>query len=107
MGFNGIRDPGCAALALHAVAGNHALKTLYLSGNNIKYKGAMAMAGAILHGCSLTALYISANNIGPIGIQALARAVGEREALKTMMLQDDSMAQSETCSSSSVRFVDA
>lgn len=89
MGFNGIRDPGCAALALHAVAGNHALKTLYLSGNNIKYKGAMAMAGAILHGCSLTALYISANNIGPIGIQALARAVGEREALKTMMLQDE------------------
>jgi len=89
-GFNGIGDPGCAALALHAVAGNHALRTLYLSGNNIKQKGAMAIAGAILHGCSLRALHLSANTIGPIGMQALARAVAEREALRNVRGQDDS-----------------
>jgi NLR family CARD domain-containing protein 3 len=83
MGFNSMKDPGCAALALHAVAGNDALRTLYLSGNNIKQKGAMALAGAILHGCSLNVLYLSANTIGPVGIQALARAVAEREAMRT------------------------
>jgi Ran GTPase-activating protein (RanGAP) involved in mRNA processing and transport len=81
LGFNAMGDAGCATLALHAVAGNYKLDTLYLSGNQIKQKGAMAVAGAILHGCNITTLHLSANFIGQVGMQALARAVAEREAL--------------------------
>lgn len=81
LGFNVVGDAGCATLALHAVAGNYKLDTLYLSGNHFQQKGAMAVAGAILHGCNLSELHLSANNIGMIGVQALARAIAEREAL--------------------------
>ena len=80
LGFNSIGDDGCAALALHAVAGNRALGVLYLSGNNIGEKGSLSLAGAMLHGCSLTSLHLSANPIGVTGIQALARAIAENEA---------------------------
>mmetsp|Transcript_30277 Transcript_30277/g.46218 ORF Transcript_30277/g.46218 Transcript_30277/m.46218 type:complete len:923 (-) Transcript_30277:375-3143(-) len=83
LGFNAIGDAGCAALTLHAVAGNFNLSTLFLSGNHIKQKGAMAIGGAILHGCSLSELHLSANRIGEVGVQALARAIAERELLVT------------------------
>jgi Ran GTPase-activating protein (RanGAP) involved in mRNA processing and transport len=82
LGFNGIGDVGCAAIALHAVAGNRSLGVLYLSGNNIGERGAISLAGAMLHGCSLTSLHISANHLGAVGIQALARAVAENEACR-------------------------
>ena len=81
LGFNGVGDAGCATLALHAVAANFTLSTLYLSGNQVKQTGAMAVAGAILHGCNLTTLHLDANAIGQVGVQALARAIAEREAL--------------------------
>ena len=81
LGFNAIGDTGCATIALHALAGNYTLSTLYLSGNNFKQTGAMAVAGAILHGCNLTTLYLDSNSIGQVGVQALARAIAEREAL--------------------------
>ena len=80
IGFNGIGNAGCTALALHAVAGNPTLHTLYLSGNCIEEKGAMALAGAILHGCNLTCLHLSNNRIKTAGIQMLARAIAERES---------------------------
>ena len=81
LGFNAIGDSGCGTLALHAVAGNYTLSTLYLSGNYFKQNGAMAVAGAILHGCNLTTLYLDSNSVGQVGMQALARAIAEREAL--------------------------
>ena len=80
LGFNGIGDDGCAALAFYAVAGNHTLRVLCLSGNNIGERGTLSLSGAMLHGCSLTSLHLSANCIGARGIQALARAVAENEA---------------------------
>lgn len=86
LGFNGIGDEGCAALALQAVAGNQTLGKLYLSGNNIREKGALSLAGAMLHGCSLTSLHITANHVGAIGIQALARAVAENEAYRNAQM---------------------
>jgi Ran GTPase-activating protein (RanGAP) involved in mRNA processing and transport len=81
LGFNSTGDAGCSALALHAVAGNYKLSTLFLSGNQITQRGAMAIAGAILHGCSLSCLHLSANQVTTVGVQALFRAIAEREAL--------------------------
>jgi Ran GTPase-activating protein (RanGAP) involved in mRNA processing and transport len=87
LGFNGIGDLGATALALHAIAGNYALRTLFLSGNSIGEKGAVALAGAILHGCSLNCLHLSANNLGPVGIKVIAGAVAEAEARRVQLLQ--------------------
>ena len=70
LGFNSVGDAGCTALSLHMVAGNHTLRNLFLSGNHIERKGAMALASAILHGCSLSRLNLSANNLGADGINA-------------------------------------
>lgn len=80
LGFNGIGDKGCAALALQAVAGNLTLQKLYLAGNQIREEGAIAIAGAILHGCGLVSLHVTANKLGPVGIKALAGAIAERDA---------------------------
>jgi len=87
LGFNGIGDEGCTELSLHMVAGNHTLRNLYLSGNNIKKKGAMAMAGAILHGCSLAKLHLSGNKLGPSGMKVLSGAVAEMDARRQHLLQ--------------------
>jgi Ran GTPase-activating protein (RanGAP) involved in mRNA processing and transport len=87
LGFNGIGDQGITELSLHMIAGNHVLRNLYLSGNNFKQKGAMAIAGAILHGCSLIRLHISANKLGPAGIKVLAGAVAEMDARRQHLLQ--------------------
>jgi len=87
LGFNGIGDEGCTDLSLHMLAGNHTLRNLYLSGNNIKKKGAMALAGAILHGCSLAKLHLSANKLGPIGMKVLSGAVAEMDARKQHLMQ--------------------
>jgi len=81
LGFNSIGDAGCVALALHALNRNFSLSTLYLSGNYLRHKGAIALAGAILQGCSLSELHLSANPIGEIGVQALAQAIAEQEIL--------------------------
>lgn len=80
MGFNAIGDIGCGHLAVHGLAGNNNLRTLYLSGNQIGEKGALSIAGAILHGCSLQSLYLSANKIGPTGMKAIAGAIAKNEA---------------------------
>eukprot|EP00537_Pseudo-nitzschia_pungens_P000623 CAMPEP_0172370716 /NCGR_PEP_ID=MMETSP1060-20121228/39217_1 /TAXON_ID=37318 /ORGANISM="Pseudo-nitzschia pungens, Strain cf. cingulata" /LENGTH=955 /DNA_ID=CAMNT_0013096073 /DNA_START=204 /DNA_END=3071 /DNA_ORIENTATION=+ len=79
LGFNGIGDDGCTALSLHMVAGNHTLRNLFLSGNNIKQKGAVALASAILHGCSLSRLHLSNNNLGEEGIRVLVQSIAEAE----------------------------
>lgn len=87
LGFNGIGDEGCTELSLHMVAGNHTLRNLYLSGNNIRKKGAMALAGAILHGCSLAKLHLSANKLGPAGLKVLSGAVAEMDARRQHLMQ--------------------
>jgi Ran GTPase-activating protein (RanGAP) involved in mRNA processing and transport len=79
LGFNSIGDKGCEALAVHGLAGNYNLQTLYLSGNHIGEKGALSIAGAILHGSALLNLYLSANNIGPIGMKAIAGAIAKND----------------------------
>jgi Ran GTPase-activating protein (RanGAP) involved in mRNA processing and transport len=81
LGFNSIGDKGCEALAVHGLAGNYNLQTLYLSGNNIGEKGALSIAGAILHGSALLNLYLSANKLGPIGIKAIAGAIAKNDIL--------------------------
>jgi Ran GTPase-activating protein (RanGAP) involved in mRNA processing and transport len=81
LGFNSIGDKGCEALAVHGLAGNYTLQTLYLSGNNIGEKGALSIAGAILHGSALLNLYLSANKLGPIGMKAIAGAIAKNDIL--------------------------
>jgi NLR family CARD domain-containing protein 3 len=80
LGYNSIGDVGCGYLAVHCVAGNHNLQSLYLSGNQIGEKGALSLAGAILHGSSLQSLYLSANPIGPMGTKTIAGAIAKNEA---------------------------
>jgi Ran GTPase-activating protein (RanGAP) involved in mRNA processing and transport len=81
LGFNSIGDKGCGALAVHGLAGNYNLQTLYLSGNDIGENGALSIAGAILHGSALLNLYLSANKLGPIGMKAIAGAIAKNDAL--------------------------
>ncbi|CAB9502975.1 Ribonuclease inhibitor [Seminavis robusta] len=78
--FNGIGDDGCGGLAMKAIAGNYHLRTLFLTGNNIGEKGALSIAGALVHGCYLSRLHLTANKIGPEGTKALATAVAEVDA---------------------------
>lgn len=87
LGFNGVGDEGLTALSLQMIAGNYTLKNLYLSGNKFKHKGAVALAGAILHGCSLSRLHLSANKVGPSGIKVLAGAIAEMDARRRHLLQ--------------------
>ena len=87
LGFNSVGDAGCTALSLHMVAGNHTLRNLFLSGNHIEQKGAMALASAILHGCSLSRLNLSANNLGADGINVIAQSIREAESRVEQLLQ--------------------
>lgn len=84
LGFNDIHNPGCEALMVHGVVGNFSLQTLYLSGNQITVKGAMAIAGAILHGAGLSKLYLSGNRIGDLGIKAIAGAIAKNDTRVTV-----------------------
>lgn len=87
LGFNNIGDEGCTALSLNMLAGNHTLRSLFLSGNQITEKGGKALAGAILHGCSLSRLHVSGNRLGPDGIKVLAQSIAEAEARMQQLLQ--------------------
>jgi Ran GTPase-activating protein (RanGAP) involved in mRNA processing and transport len=87
LAFNGIGDEGCTALSLHMVAGNHTLRNLSLSGNNIRKKGATALAGAIMHGCSLSRLHLSSNRLGAEGSRVLSQAIAQSEARVQQLLQ--------------------
>ena len=87
LGFNSIGDAGCTSLSLHMVAGNHTLRNLFLSGNNVQQKGAMALASAILHGCSLSRLHLSNNNLGDEGINVLFHSIREVETRVQQLLQ--------------------
>ena len=80
LGFNSIGDEGCESLAVNAVAGNYVLDTLYLSGNKIRTKGALSIAGAMLHGGALTNLHMSANSLGSDGLKAVAGAIAQVDA---------------------------
>jgi len=87
LGFNCVGDEGCTALSLHTVVGNHTLRNLFLSGNHITQKGAMALASAILHGCSLSRINLSSNNLGPDGINVLSQSIREVETRVKLLLQ--------------------
>jgi len=80
LSFNHISDEGCGELAIKAIAGNYYLRTLFLTGNNIGERGALSIAGALVHGCYLCRLHLTANKIGPEGTKALATAVAEIDA---------------------------
>lgn len=88
MGFNNVGDEGCLSLASLAVAHNPVLSTLYLSGNDIKEQGSVAMADAIAGGCGLTTLHLTANQIGPQGVKGLMRSMAEFDVTLQMALQD-------------------
>jgi Ran GTPase-activating protein (RanGAP) involved in mRNA processing and transport len=79
LGFNSIGDQGCEAISVHALAGNYVLGTLYLSGNRVRDKGAISIAGAILHGSALSELHLTANSIKSIGLKALAGAIAQAD----------------------------
>jgi Ran GTPase-activating protein (RanGAP) involved in mRNA processing and transport len=87
LAFNGIGDEGCTALSLHMVAGNHTLRNLSLTGNNVRRQGAMALAGAIMHGCSLSRLHLSSNRLGIEGTRVLVQAIAESENRVQQLLQ--------------------
>lgn len=93
LGFNAIGDPGCEAISVHVLAGNYALDTLYLSGNKIGEKGALSIAGAILHGSALTQLHLTANSIGSNGLKALCGAIAQIDAKIQMDLQQQRQQQ--------------
>ena len=80
LGFNDIGDSGCEAVALLGIAGNMNMSAVYLSGNRIKEKGALAIAGAILHGTGLSILHMTANKIGSKGVKAIVGAVAKHDA---------------------------
>jgi Ran GTPase-activating protein (RanGAP) involved in mRNA processing and transport len=86
LGFNCIGDEGCTAISLNMLAGNHTLRNLFLSGNNFKEKGAMAIAGAMLHGCSLTRLHLSAIHLGVEGMKVIAGAIAETDKRRQHLL---------------------
>lgn len=88
LGFNNIGDVGCGYLAVNCVAGNYNLQTLYLTGNQIGEKGALSIAGAILHGSALHCLYLSANEIGPMGMKTIAGAIAKNEC-KLLSIQGE------------------
>eukprot|EP00977_Amphora_coffeiformis_P014716 scaffold4201_cov178-Amphora_coffeaeformis.AAC.11 len=92
LGFNSIGDVGCEVLAVHALAGNYVLETLYLSGNRIQEKGAMSIAGAILHGSALSQLHLTANSIRSSGLKALAGAIAQVDAKIRMDQQQQNRA---------------
>ncbi len=79
LGFNSIGDIGCRTIATKCIAGNFNLRTLFLAGNCIKRKGAIALAEAILHGSGLTKLHLTANEIGSRGLKAIARAIRKHD----------------------------
>jgi len=79
LGFNEIGDAGCEAISSQAVAGNYQLRKLYLSGNQIGEKGAVAIAGAIVQGSGLSTLHVSANRIGSAGLKAIAGAIAKND----------------------------
>ena len=87
LGFNSIGDAGCESLAVEMLAGNHTLRKLYLSGNKIGTKGATALSGAILHGCSLSHLHLTANHIGAKGTEAIVGAVAQMDMRRQNLLQ--------------------
>jgi Ran GTPase-activating protein (RanGAP) involved in mRNA processing and transport len=87
LGFNYIGDEGCTAISCNMLAGNHTLRNLFLSGNNFKEKGAMAIAGAMLHGCSLTRLHLSAIHLGEEGMKVIAGAIAEMDKRRQRLLQ--------------------
>ena len=77
--FNAIGDAGCEALSVNCVAGNYTLQTLCLSGNRIGEKGALSIAGAILHGSGLQSLHLTLNEIGSTGMRAIAGAIAKND----------------------------
>jgi Ran GTPase-activating protein (RanGAP) involved in mRNA processing and transport len=79
LGFNGIGNAGGEALAVHVLAGNYQIRTLYLSGNSVGPSGAIAIAGAVLHGTGLSCLHLYANPIGTIGIRSITTAIARKE----------------------------
>lgn len=79
LAFNAIGDQGCGALAVHVLAGNYNLQTLCLSGNTFGEKGALALAGGILHGNGLRTLHLTANHVGPTGMKAIAGAIAKND----------------------------
>ena len=87
LGFNGIGDPGCEAVALLAIARNMNISGVYLSGNRIGEKGALAIAGAILHGTGLSALHLTANKVGSRGIKAIVGAVAKNDSTMCELVQ--------------------
>lgn len=87
LGFNEVGDSGCEALALMAIAGNPHISSIYLSGNRIKEKGALAIAAAVLHGSGLSVLHLTANNIGSSGVKAIAGAIAKHDAFVVELIQ--------------------
>ncbi|KAL7529586.1 LOW QUALITY PROTEIN: hypothetical protein ACHAXR_003038, partial [Thalassiosira sp. AJA248-18] len=115
LGFNNISDEGsgCTPLATRAASRNPALSTLYLSGNAVREKGALALAEVIAlghgghgghgggsawgsggasggggGGTGLTSLHFTANRIGPRGVKGLMRSIVEFDVTMQMALQD-------------------
>jgi Ran GTPase-activating protein (RanGAP) involved in mRNA processing and transport len=89
LGFNSIYDSGAEALAIHVLAGNPNIKVLYLSGNQIGEKGALAIAGAIMHGTALSCLHLSANRVGPVGIKAIVGSIAKNDISPAYILGFD------------------
>jgi Ran GTPase-activating protein (RanGAP) involved in mRNA processing and transport len=80
VGFNEIGDAGCEALAVRVLAGNYTIKTLCLTANSIRVRGALALAGAIAHGTGLSRLLLAANPIRSNGLEAIATAIAKHDA---------------------------
>jgi NLR family CARD domain-containing protein 3 len=90
LGFNSIGDAGAGSIAVHCVAANPHLQCLYLSGNNIQEKGAMSIAGGILHGSSIKKLSMAGNRLRPNSIKTLVAAISQNDArIQTLRAHSD------------------
>jgi hypothetical protein len=52
---------------------------LYLAGNHMREKGAMALADGIRRGCAVTKLHLTRNRLGPDGVISVTEAILEDE----------------------------
>ena len=83
--IHNISDDGAVALA-HALHHNCTLKELDLSNNNISDGGAVALAHALHRNCTLERLDLSNNSISDAGAVALAQALHHNSTLERLYL---------------------
>ncbi|XP_053316145.1 dynein regulatory complex subunit 5 [Spea bombifrons] len=91
LSHNLISDRGARAVG-KLVARGH-LRALNLCNNNVRHRGAQALAHALSHSNALTALNLRLNRIGDEGAQSLCRALLHNTSLTTLHLGSNELSE--------------